>query len=145
MDRGIILELIPTKFKNGDIIQLSSLKLNDLKLIDRFDFRLNEDKIPYVDLINLINYDKEKFVYKNTTDEIINEFKNWIEDYPIYILDNKYTLNYLDNLNNEKKFKEKELDLEYSDDIIEKIIKKYNIKPSNYIVDILYEALLYKD
>ena len=41
----IILELIPTKSIGGDIIQLSALKIDDLKLIDRFDYRLNEDKI----------------------------------------------------------------------------------------------------
>ena len=72
----IILELIPTKSIGGDIIQLSALKIDDLKLIDRFDYRLNEDKITIPDLINIISYDKDKFIYKDSTKEIINEYKN---------------------------------------------------------------------
>ena len=63
----IILELIPTATKNGDIIQLSALKINDLKLIDRFDYRLVDDKIPLTELKEMISYDKESFIYKNET------------------------------------------------------------------------------
>ena len=140
----VVLELIPTKFNDGDIIQLSALKLNDLKLIDRFDYRLNENKITIPDLINIISYDKDKFIYKDTTDEIINDFKNWCEDYNLLILDNKYTYNYLKELNNEINYIEKELELEYSDDIIDVIVDKYKLQPSNYIVDLLYEALIYE-
>lgn len=142
--KQIIVELIPTKFKDGDIIQLSALKIDDLKLIDRFDYRLKEDKIVYPDLLKIINYDKDKFIYKKSTNEILKEFKKWAEDYPIYILDNKYTYNYLNELDNEIKYIEKELNMEYSDDIIDLIIKKYNLENSNYIVDLLYEALMYE-
>ena len=142
--KQIIVELIPTKFKDGDIIQLSALKLDDLKLIDRFDYRLKEDKIVYPDLLNIINYDKDKFIYKDTTKEIIEDFKKWVEDYSILILDNKYTYNYLNELDNEIKCIEKELNMEYSDDIIDIIIDKYKLQPSNYIVDLLYEALIYE-
>ncbi len=142
--KQIIVELIPTKFKDGDIIQLSALKIDDLKLIDRFDYRLKEDKIVYPDLLKIINYDKDKFIYKDSTNEILEEFKKWVEDYPIYILDNKYTYNYLNELDNEIKYIEKELNMEYSDDIIDLIIKKYNLENSNYIVDLLYEALMYE-
>lgn len=140
----ILLELIPTKYKDGDIIQLSALKLDDLKLIDRFDYRLNEDKIIYPDLLKIVSYDKDKFIYKESTKEIIDEFRKWIEDYPLLILNNKYTYNYLNELDNEIKYIEKELNMEYSDDIIDLIIKKYNLNYSNYIVDLLYEALMYE-
>ena len=34
--------------------------------------------------------------------------------------------------------------MEYNDNIIDEIIKKYNLEPSNYIVDLLYEALIYE-
>ena len=142
--KQIIVELIPTKFKDGDIIQLSALKLDDLKLIDRFDYRLNVDKIVYPDLLNIINYDKDKFIYKDTTKDIIDEFKKFVEDYEILILDNKYTYNYLNKLDNNLKYIEKELNMEYSDDIIDLIIKKYNLNNTNYIVDLLYEALMYE-
>ena len=140
----IILELIPTKSIGGDIIQLSALKIDDLKLIDRFDYRLNEDKITIPDLINIISYDKDKFIYKDSTEEIINDFKTWCNDYKLLILDNKYTYNYLKELDNEIDYIEKELDMEYSDDIIDIIINKYKLQPSNYIVDLLYEALIYE-
>ncbi len=32
----------------------------------------------------------------------------------------------------------------YNDEIIDDIIEKYNLEPSNYIVDLLYEALIYE-
>ena len=43
----IILELIPTAIspQKGDIAQLSALKVNGIKIIDRFDYRLNNDLI----------------------------------------------------------------------------------------------------
>ena len=144
-NKYIILELIPTKLDDGDIIQLSALKIEDLKLLDRFDYRLQEDKIIYPDLLKIISYDKDNFTYLECTEDILKEFKKWSQDLPIYILDNKYTYNYLKDLNNEKYFIEKQLNLEYSDDIIDVIIKKYNLQPSEYIVDLLYEALMYEN
>lgn len=145
MNKYIIVELIPTtsKKETGDIIQLSALKIDNLSLIDRFDYRLNEDKIYFKKLLELIDYDKELFVYKNTTDEILNDFKEWCENYKILIIDNEYTKSYL------KEFENKEsifdyLNMKYNDNIIDEIIEKYNLENSNYIVDLLYEALIYE-
>jgi DNA polymerase III alpha subunit (gram-positive type) len=146
MNKYIILELIPTSLDpaRGEIIQLSALKLNNLDLIDRFDYRIIDNKVPLTDLLEMISYDKENFIYKNTTEEILNDFKKWSEDLPLLILDNSYTLNYLKNLDNEKKSILKHLNMEYSDNIIEEIIKKYNLETTNYIVDLLYEAMIYE-
>lgn len=146
MNKYIIIELIPsasTKEK-GDIIQLSALKIDNLTLLDRFDYRINEEKILIPDLLNIINYDKDKFIYKETTDEILNEFENWSENLPILILNNDYTLDYLKELKNIKKDISSYINIPYSDDIIDVIIKKYNLEPTNYIVDLLYEALMYE-
>ncbi len=146
MKKYIILELIPTAStkEKGDIIQLSALKLEDLNLIDRFDYRLVEEKIPLTELKEMISYDKEKFIYKNETDEILEEFKKWSEDLPLLILNNSYTLDYLKELNNKKEDISDYLKIPFSDDIIDIIINKYNLQPSNYIVDLLYEALIYE-
>lgn len=144
MKKYIILELIPTATKNGDIIQLSALKLEDLKLIDRFDYRLIEEKIPLNDLKEMINYDKDNFIYKDSTKEILTDFKNWSDKLPLLIIDNSYTLNYLEELENNKESIFKYLNMEYNDYIIDDIMKKYNLKPSNHIVDLLYEALIYE-
>ena len=43
-ERYIILEIIPTKIKGGDIAQISALKINGIKLEDRFDYRLDKNK-----------------------------------------------------------------------------------------------------
>ena len=48
--------------------------MDDLNLIDRFDYRLNEDKIKIPDLIEMISYDKDNFKYVDSTDKIIEEF-----------------------------------------------------------------------
>ena len=92
----------------------------------------------------MISYDKDKFIYKNNTEEILEEFKNWSEDLPLLILNNSYTLDYLKDLNNTKKDISDYLKISYSDDIIYIIIDKYKLQPSNYIVDLLYEALIYE-
>ena len=36
------------------------------------------------------------------------------------------------------------LDKKYQDNIIEELIEEYNLEPSNYIVDLLYECLIKK-
>lgn len=144
MKKYVILELIPTATKNGDIIQLSALKLDGLNLIDRFDYRLVDEKIPLNDLKEMISYDKESFVYKSTTEEIMNDFKNWIEDSDLLFIDNSYTLNYLDIIQNKKESIFNHLNMKYNDNIIDEVIKKYNLEESNYIVDLLYEALIYE-
>lgn len=140
----IILEIIPTKFENGDIIQLSALKLKDLNLVDRFDYRLNEDKIMIPDLLKIISYDKDKFIYENSTKEILSKFSDWVEDYNLLIINNKYTYNYLKEIKKEVEYIEDKLNLEYTDDLIERIKEKYKLQDSNYIVDLLYEALIYE-
>ena len=142
----IILELIPDAIgpDKGNIIQLSALKIDGLKLLDRFDYRLNYDKFDNVDLKNLISYDKDNFIYVDNSEDIISDFKKWIDDLPLLIIDNVYTLNFLTEINNNKESIFKYLGYEYSDDVIDKVMVKYNLKPSNYIVDLLYEALIYE-
>jgi len=92
----------------------------------------------------MISYDKEQFIYKETTKEIIDDFTKWIEDYELLILNNTYTLNYLKDINNIKKDISTYINIPYNDNIIDMIIKKYHLQPSNYIVDLLYEALIYE-
>lgn len=142
----VILEIVPAAISpdKGPIIQLSALKLKGLNLIARFDYRLNEDKVPLKQLIDIINYDKEAFTYLDSHTEIVNKFKRFIGDLELFIIDNNYTNNYLKDFSNKKSSILKLLNLEYSDDVIDKIITKYNLTPSNYIVDLLYEALIYE-
>lgn len=145
-EKYIIVELIPTASdpKRGDIIQLSALKIENLNLIDRFDYRIKEEYIPLTELIEMVSYDKDKFIYKDTTKEILDDFEKWVQDYQILILNNGYTLKYLENIKNIKKDISTYLNIPYSDDIINIIMNKYGIQPSNYIVDILYEGLIYR-
>lgn len=142
----VILEIIPTSLNpdKGEVIQLSALKISDLNLIDRFDYRITDDKIPLDSLKKLISYDKDKFVYKDSTKEIMDDFKKWIEDIPLLIIDNSYTENYLKDIKNVRESIFSHLNMSYSDDVIGKIIQKYNLEDSNYIVDLLYEALIYE-
>lgn len=143
-DKYIILEIIPSAVdpKKGDIIQISALKINDLKLIDRFDYRLDKDKVHNIDLLNMTSYDNDKFIYLDTTRKIMMRFKKWIEDYTLLIIDNEYTINYLKKIKNNKESIFKYLDMKMSDDIIERMMDKYNLELSDHIVDLLYEALI---
>ncbi|MBQ7104580.1 MAG: hypothetical protein IJN90_01845 [Bacilli bacterium] len=142
----IILELIPTSPnpETGEIAQLSALKLNGLTLLDRFDYRLKEDNINNIYIEEMVNYDKENFIYKDTTKEIKDEFKKWIKKDLLLIIDNDYTKDYLKEYKNKKESIFKYLNTCFYDDVFKEIIDKYNLEPSNYIVDLLYEALIYE-
>ena len=62
--------------------------------------------------------------------------------HPLLIIDNAYTKNYLKDIDNNKESIFKYLNIENDDLAIDKIISKYNLEPSNYIVDLLYEAII---
>ena len=143
-DKYIIVEIIPTSSnrENGDIIQLSALKLSGLNLIDRFDYRLNSNLITNKDLVDLISYDINNFKYTSNRKKILKEFSKWSDNLPLLILDNKYTNSYLEPLGNKKESICNYLDVEYNDDLINYLIKEYNLEYSNYIVDLLYESLI---
>ena len=142
----IILELIPEAISpdKGSIVQLSALKLNDLTLIDRFDYRLRVDKVNNVSVLEICSYDNDKFKYVDSSEELLEDFKKWSQGLKLLIIDNIYTRNFLDSLENEKESIFKYLNIEYHDYVIDEIINKYNLQPSNYIVDLLYEALIYE-
>ena len=120
MKKYIIIEIIPTHSKSdkGKIIQLQALKIDNLNLIDRFDYRLNDDK------------------------EILKRFSKWSDKLPLLIIDNSYTRSYLKSLKNRKYSICNYLDTKYTDDLISELIKEYNLQPSNHIVDILYESMI---
>lgn len=140
----VVLELIPSgsNAKTGIIIQLQALKLDGIKLIERFDYRLDENLIENNDLKNLVSYDKEMFCYVNDTNVILENFKKWIGKLPLLIIDNSYTLDYLSEIKNKKESVFKYLDLSLSNDVFDKLITKYELEPSNHIVDLLYEAII---
>lgn len=142
----VIVEIIPEAISpdKGNLVQISALKLDGLKLIDRFDYRLNYDLVTNKDILKLISYDQDSFTYLNSTEELLNKFSEWSEDLPVYIFDNKYTNNFLATLLNDKVSIASVFDMDYTDDFVELLIKKYNLEPSNYIVDLIYEALIYR-
>ena len=143
-EKYIILEIIPTSIdpKKGDVAQLSALKIDGIKLVDRFDYRLDKNKIKIPDILKMLDYDNEEFKYAKTTRAIMNNFRKFIEDLPLLIIDNAYTRNYLSIFDNKKESVFKYLGLNISDDVFDKLMNKYGLEPSNYLVDLLYEALI---
>ena len=141
-----IIEIIPTALTpdKGYIAQISAIKLNGLELVDRFDYRLDLDKIDNIDVLRIVNYDNDKFNYVDSSDKLLEELIKFIKDDDILYIDNRYTLNYIKDIPNKKESVFKYLNMEYSDDIFDKIIEKYKIEPSNYLVDVLYEALIFE-
>lgn len=142
----IILEIIPTSRnpKTGRVAQISAIKLDGLNLIDRFDYRLKEEEINNEFVLEMVNYDKDKFKYVSNTKTIINKLKKFCGNLDLLIIDNSYTNDYLEDFKNKKESVFDYLNMSFHDDIIEEMIKKYNLEPSNYIVDLLYEALIYE-
>ena len=145
-DKYIIVEIIPTHSdsEKGFIAQISALKLEGIKLEDRFDYRVENRFIENEDLKNMIRYDKEMFTYVDNIYFIIEKFKHWAKDYPLLLIENTYTLDYLKELDNKKEIVYPYLELENTQDVFNKIMEKYNLKPSNHLVDLVYEAIIYE-
>ena len=143
-EKYVILEIVPTAVdpKKGDVAQLSALKIDGIKLVDRFDYRLDKSKIKIPEILRMLDYDNESFKYVKTTKTIMKQFKKFIEDLPLLIIDNTYTRNYLNDIDNKKESVFKYLNLELEDDVFDKLMNKYGLEPSNYLVDLLYEALI---
>ena len=112
--------------------------------MDRFDYRVSNNLIENEDLRKIISYDKEMFNYIDNIYFILEKFKQWSKDYPLLIIEENYTPKYLESLENKKELIYPYLDLEYSEDIFEKIMEKYQLEPSNHLVDLLYEAIIYE-
>ena len=145
-DKYIIVEVIPTHsdYNQGFIAQISALKLEGIKLIDRFDYRVENKLIENEDLKRMISYDKEMFNYVDNIYFIIEKFKRWAKGYPLLIIEDTYTKDYLNELENTKELIYPYLNMEYSLDVFNKIMDKYKLQPSNHLVDLLYEAIIYE-
>ena len=145
-DKYVIVEIIPThsNSKVGEIVQISALKLNGLKLIDRFDYRLQPELITNIDIKKMLDYDSDNFTYVKTSLKLFQEFKKFIEEFPLLIIDNSYTRDYLKELKNPKDSVFKYLNLDFSEDVFTQLLKKYQLEPSNHLVDLLYEGLIYE-
>jgi len=145
-DKYIIAEIIPTHSNSdeGFIAQLSALKLDGIKLEDRFDYRVDNRHIDNEDIKNIIKYDKEMFTYVDNIYFIIEKFKRWAKDYPIMLIEDNYTKNYFKELDNHMELVYPYLNLEYSQDVFTEIMDKYKLQPSNHLVDLIYEAIIYE-
>ncbi len=143
-DKYIILEIIPTSLnkESGQIVELTALKLDGLKLVDRFNYRLKKDNVVLKDFLEMCNYDDDEFIYLEDTQEILTKFKEWCNDLPLVLIDNTYTLNYLDDFTNSKELIFPYLELEFTDSVIQEMIDKYKLEPSNYMVDLVFEAII---
>ncbi|MGI5841774.1 MAG: hypothetical protein ACOX6H_00540 [Christensenellales bacterium] len=146
MKKYVILELIPTHSnpQYGDVAQLQALKIEDYKMLSRFDCRLEKSKIKIADLAEMISYDDDSFRKLSTTEEMMKQFSLWSENLPVYILKNGYTEAYL---NHHKIFNEQvsildELSMSLTPTIFDELIEKFNLQPSPHFVDLLFEALI---
>ena len=142
----VIVEIIPnhSNYKVGYIVQLQALKIKEDKIIDRLDLRVDDSLIDNQDLLNMISYDKDLFTYTKNKDDILNKFKEFIKKDKLLIIDNYYTQGYLSSIQNKKENIFDYLDLEMNDDVFDKLIDKYKLEPSNHLVDLLYEALMFE-
>ena len=145
-EKYIIVEVIPTHSDNekGFIAQISALKLDGIKLEERFDYRVDDKFIENDYLRELIQYDKKQFTYVNNIYFIIEKFKQWAKDYPLLLLEEEYTKKYLSEMDNHKELVYPYFDLEFDKEIFNKIIDKYHLQHTEHLVDLVYEAIIYE-
>ena len=144
-DKYIIVEIIPTRSnsKDGFIAQISALKLKGLKLLDRFDYRVKDELIDNEDLLRIISYDKNMFTYIDNEVFIPEKFKQFVEDLPLLIIEDTYTLDYLSYLDNKKELVYPYIGVKYSNEVFDEIKEKYKLEDSNHLVDLIYEAIIF--
>lgn len=144
-DKYIIVEIIPTRFssKDGFIAQISALKLEGLKLIERFDYRVKDELLDSLDLIQILSYDKNMFTYVDNDVFIPQKFKQFVEDLPLLIIEDKYTFDYLSYLDNKKELVYPYIGVQYSLEVFDEIKKKFKLQDSNHLVDLIYEAIIF--
>ncbi len=140
----IILEIIPNHSDStkGFLVQVQALMIKEKQIVKRLDLRVREDLIDNPDLLRMISYDKELFKYVEKED-LMKEFLSFIGDKPLLIIDNQYTLDYLKDIKNLQESIFPYLELEMSNDVFNELINKYQLEPSNHLVDLLYEALIF--
>ena len=92
----------------------------------------------------MISYDKTMFNYVNNIYFIIEKFKQWSKGYNLLLIEEEYTKKYLEELDNEMELAYPYLGFDYEISIFDKIIQKYNLEPSNHLVDLIYEAIIYE-
>ena len=145
-DKYIIVEIIPTRSSKdkGVIAQISALKLEGIKLLDRFDYRILDNLIDSLDVLNMVQYDKKSFTYVDNVYFIIEKFKQWSKGYPLLLLDDTYTRDYFSELDNKMELIYPYLNLEFHSNVLEEILTKYHLEASPHLVDLLYEAIIYE-
>ena len=126
-DKYVIVEIIPTGLSKdkGDIVELTAIKLDGIKLIDRFNYRLNKNNVKLKEFLELCSYDDDSFTYLDDTDSILSEFKEFIGNLPLLLIDNTYTLNFLGEIDNNKELVFPYLELEFDNMVIQNMIDKY--------------------
>ena len=92
----------------------------------------------------MISYDKEMFNYVEKND-LIKMLIEFIGDIPLLIIDNDYTKDYLKNIKNKQESVFNYLDLKFSNNVFNELVDKYKLEPSNHLVDLLYEALIFEE
>ncbi len=143
----IIVEIIPSYSDPsfGYIVQLQALKVENFKLKARLDLRLDESLVNNPDLLRMTSYDKDMFKYTKKRNTILEDFKKFIGDDILLIIDNAYTEAYLSEIENKKVSVFKYLGLNFSEDVFDIIMEKYGLRPSDHLVDLLFEALLFEN
>ena len=86
----------------------------------------------------MCNYDNDLFIYKDNNKEILDELKKFVSDLKIILIDDTYTLNYLKDFNNDMETIYKYVNVKN----IEEMVNKYKLEPSNYMVDLVFEAII---
>ena len=74
----------------------------------------------------------------------MKKFQEFIGKDLLLIIDNYYTLDYLKEIKNKKESIFDYLGLKLSDNVFNEMISKYQLEPSNHLVDLLYEALMFE-
>ena len=101
---------------SGDsIIEIGAVKINNGKIIDRYDELVNPGKILNEEIINITGINNEMLKGKRNEEECIKDFVNWVDSLPMVAHNAKFDMSFID-----------------------KALEKYNLeKLSNIVIDTL--------
>ena len=98
-DTYVVFDLETTGLypNSGDsIIEIGAVKINDGKIIDRFDELINPSKDLNEEIIKITGISNEMLKDKRNEEEVLNDFMKWVGNVPMVAHNAKFDISFID-------------------------------------------------
>lgn len=99
-DKYVVFDLETTGLypNSGDsIIEIGAVKIEDGKVIDRYDELVYPDRLLNEEIIKITGINNDMLKGKRNEEECVKEFLNWVGNLPMVAHNAKFDISFLDN------------------------------------------------